>query len=148
MPWGLLPRPFSRAILGNGEKYKSQLGISLPLERGKKEGQCLRTAPPIRHMILPIKITISELSKNGKAYKWDKCDCQDCHRDMWGHGYVARYFSSITTEIYLKRYRCPSCLTVVTVRPAGYWPRIRSSIRPNFSDFLKRCNSKHLFFFP
>ncbi len=139
-------------------------------------------------MILPIKITISELSKNGKAHKWGKCHCQDCHRDMWGHGYVARYFSNLIAEVYLKRYRCPSCLTVVTVRPTGYWPRIHSSIlaifealqskldhsfwpvgfprqrgghwlkrfvrlarmemQPDLSDFLNRCYSKQLSFFP
>jgi len=85
-------------------------------------------------MILPNKITISELSKNGKAHKWDKCHCQDCHRDMWGHGYVGRYFAATAGLVYLKRYRCPDCLVVVTVRPEGYWPRIRSSILTIFES--------------
>jgi hypothetical protein len=47
---------------------------------------------------------------------------------MWGHGFVSRYFSSISNFIFLKRYRCPDCSTVVTTRPDGYWPFIRSSI--------------------
>lgn len=80
-------------------------------------------------MILFLKITIEELSKNGKNHKWGKCFCDKCHRNMWGHGFVMRYFSESDDEIYLKRYRCPGCSTVVTVRPENYWQRIRSSIQ-------------------
>jgi hypothetical protein len=93
-------------------------------------------------MILPIKITLGELSKNGKAHKWDKCYCQHCHRNMWGHGWVARYFSTFTAVIYLKRYRCPGCLIVVTTRPEGYWPRIRSSILAIFEALQSKLNHR------
>jgi hypothetical protein len=84
-------------------------------------------------MILITKITVEELAKNGKNHKWDKFHCEECHRFMWGHGFVFRYFSSISDSVYLKRYRCPQCLVVVTVRPEGYWPFIRSSISTIYS---------------
>jgi hypothetical protein len=79
-------------------------------------------------MILLHKITIEDLSKVGKNYKWPINRCDDCRRNMWGHGYVSRYFTASVVEVYLKRYRCPGCRSVVTVRPEGHWPRIRSSI--------------------
>lgn len=79
-------------------------------------------------MIFQSKITVSEISKNGKNHKWDKYHCGKCNRFMWGHGFVLRYFSSFTEAIYLKRYRCPGCRAVVTARPDGYWPFIQSSI--------------------
>jgi hypothetical protein len=79
-------------------------------------------------MILPYKITLDELSKIDKNYKWPKHYCECCHRNMWGHGCVPRYFSEIPTPVFLKRYRCPGCRALVVVRPEGYWSRIRSSI--------------------
>mgnify|MGYP003893747999 CR=1 FL=1 len=80
-------------------------------------------------MILFIKITIEELSKNGKNHKWDKHQCDKCHRNMWGHGFVMRYFAEITDGIYLKRYRCPDCTMVVTTRPDSHWKSFRSAIQ-------------------
>jgi hypothetical protein len=79
-------------------------------------------------MILPYKITLEELSKAGKDFKWPNHHCGACQRNMWGHGYVARYFTAILNVVYLKRYRCPGCGVVMTIRPEGYWPHIRSSI--------------------
>jgi len=79
-------------------------------------------------MILFSKITLEELAKLGKEYKWENHPCEDCKRNMWGHGFVLRYFAETSNEIYLKRYRCPECSTVVTTRPEGYWKFIRNSI--------------------
>lgn len=78
-------------------------------------------------MIFQSKITVSELSKNGKNHKWDNFHCSKCNRNMWGHGFVGRYFSSFVDAIFLKRYRCPDCCVVVTARPEGHRPRLRSS---------------------
>ena len=80
-------------------------------------------------MIFFTKITIEELSKNGKDHKWGKYFCDKCQRNMWGHGFVMRYFAEASGEIYLKRYRCPDCSTVVTTRPETHWKSIRSSIQ-------------------
>lgn len=60
---------------------------------------------------------------------------------MWGHGFVTRYFDSIDGLVYLKRYRCPECRSVVVVRPDGYWPMIRSSIRGIFDNLLARIST-------
>lgn len=79
-------------------------------------------------MTLFSKIMLTELSKNGKNHKWDKCHCSHCQRPMWGHGYVSRYFSSLPEPVYLKRHRCPGCSKVVTVRPETHWASLRSSI--------------------
>ncbi|MBI4404826.1 MAG: hypothetical protein HY537_11725 [Deltaproteobacteria bacterium] len=75
-----------------------------------------------------MKITIEELSKKGKTYKWEKHHCDKCQRDMWGHGFVMRYFAEALDGVYLKRYRCPDCSTVVTTRPETHWNSIRSAI--------------------
>jgi hypothetical protein len=77
-------------------------------------------------MILFCKITPQTLSTEGKNHKWPPCECEKCQRNMWGHGFVARYFTN-TCQIFMKRYRCPNCKTVVTTRPQGFRPWIRSS---------------------
>jgi hypothetical protein len=60
---------------------------------------------------------------------------------MWGHGYVSRYFTEITASVYLKRFRCPSCGAVATVRPEGYWPLIRTAIARIFAVLKARVGS-------
>ena len=94
-------------------------------------------------MILPYKITLEELSKNGKNYKWPKHHCEHCKRNMWGHGYVTRYFEAIVGTVFLKRYRCPGCLALVIVRPEGYWPRTRSSILSIYQALHCRLSLGH-----
>lgn len=79
-------------------------------------------------MILPYKITLNEISKSGKNFKWPKHYCECCQRNMWGHGYVGRYFEETSGSVFLKRYRCPGCKALVVARPDGYWSRTRSSI--------------------
>lgn len=79
-------------------------------------------------MILIYKITLQKLTEDGKNHKWPACPCEKCHRNMWGHGYVARYLSNIPQQLFLKRYRCPDCGKVMTARPEGFWPFIRTSI--------------------
>lgn len=95
-------------------------------------------------MILSIKITIEELSKKGKTHKWEKHQCDKCQRNMWGHGFIMRYFAEAYEGIYLKRYRCPDCSTVVTTRPETYWKGIRSAIQ----TIYKVLKSKFAGFWP
>jgi hypothetical protein len=92
-------------------------------------------------MILSYKITLDELSISGKKYNWPKHYCASCKRNMWGHGYVSRYFEERAGFLLLKRYRCPDCKTLVTVRPEGYWPRIRSSILSVYRALNSRLRS-------
>lgn len=91
-------------------------------------------------MILPIKITVQEISKAGRGYKWKSCDCPSCQKRMWGHGFVLRYFSECEGGVLLKRYRCNSCGSVFTARPEDYWPRIRSSIATIYSCLRSKLN--------
>jgi hypothetical protein len=42
---------------------------------------------------------------------------------------VERYFDGVEKEIPLRRWRCPDCGTVYTMRPFGYWPRHHAPIR-------------------
>lgn len=79
-------------------------------------------------MILQTKITVEELSRNGKDHNWEKYFCNNCNRFMWGHGFTGRYFASVLAVVFLKRYRCPGCSVVVTTRPGDHWQKIRSSI--------------------
>jgi hypothetical protein len=91
-------------------------------------------------MILSVKITIEELSKKGKGHKWDKNHCAKCERNMWGHGFVARYFAEVADAIYLKRYRCPACSIVVTTRPQTHWKSIQSAIVTIYSALKTRLS--------
>ena len=91
-------------------------------------------------MILSIKITIEELSKIGKEHKWPKNFCEGCNRNMWGHGYVSRYFATVVRSVYLKRYRCPGCGVVVVVRPEGYWSKIRNPIVTIYQTLRSKLN--------
>jgi ribosomal protein S27AE len=42
---------------------------------------------------------------------------------VWGHGYVARYFDGEPERLWMKRWRCPACGAVLTVRPSTHWRR-------------------------
>jgi hypothetical protein len=94
-------------------------------------------------MILYYKITIKKLSEEGKNFKWGSCDCIKCNRKMWGHGYVTRYFSGIPDSVYLKRYRCPGCRSVVSTRPEGFFAHIRSSIFSIYSALKAKISNGH-----
>lgn len=89
-------------------------------------------------MILWIKINLDLVLKEGKKFKWENCECCNCHVKMWGHGYVARYFAEVASIVFLKRYRCWRCKAVVVVRPEGYWPKIRSSISTIYTSLISR----------
>jgi hypothetical protein len=94
-------------------------------------------------MILQTKITVEELSKNGKNHNWERHLCNKCNRFMWGHGFVARYFASAVAVVFLKRYRCPDCSVVVTTRPEGHWPSIRSSTGTIYQVLFSRIKEGH-----
>ena len=91
-------------------------------------------------MIFYYKITIQELSKNGKNHKWGRHFCLACSRFMWGHGYVQRYFSELANGVFVKRYRCPDCNAVVTVRPVDYWQGFRSSIKTMYGALKSKLS--------
>lgn len=40
---------------------------------------------------------------------------------MWGHGYVERFFDGVEAALPMKRWRCPHCGAVHTMRPQTHW---------------------------
>jgi hypothetical protein len=84
-------------------------------------------------MILICKSKISEIKSSGKKFNWIKPLCSRCKSKVWGHGYVPRFFNSITGFIFIKRWRCPHCKLVITCRPEAFWRRYQESIDQIFS---------------
>jgi wobble nucleotide-excising tRNase len=91
-------------------------------------------------MILKVKADIKQISKQGKEFKWQKPKtCPFCGEStLWGHGFVLSFFDWFEQGLYLKRYRCPYCHTVVKLKPSGYFNRFQADIRTIFSSMLCR----------
>lgn len=73
----------------------------------------------------------------GKDFSWEKPEsCPSCGGiRLWGHGFVLRYFCGFPQGLWLKRYRCPDCGAVHTVRPVEFspgfhypWKKIQASL--------------------
>jgi hypothetical protein len=74
-------------------------------------------------------IVLEKLQALGKEYPWN-CPgyCPKCRsKRLWGHGYVIRYFQGFAEGLYLKRWICPDCGSVHTLRPKTHQARIQYS---------------------
>lgn len=91
-------------------------------------------------MTCSTQINMDQLSKEGKSFKWEKEFCEKCHRYMWGHGFTTRYFQSYPEPLYIKRYRCAGCSIVVTCRPLGFWPSLRTEFNIIFNALIYRLS--------
>lgn len=75
-------------------------------------------------MIILIVVDFKELFVLEKKYPWLRpVACDKCGGKIWGHGYVWRFFAQAPNGCWVKRYYCPDCGCVITIRPVGYWPR-------------------------
>lgn len=84
-------------------------------------------------MILYQNICLETLVEAGKYFKWKRPEsCKRCGSKLWGHGFVSGYLVAVAVLLYYKRYRCPVCRLVITLKPAGYWRYFRSSINEIF----------------
>ncbi len=92
-------------------------------------------------MLSHIAVDIKNLSVLGKNFKWKRPKCPKGCKKVWGHGFVLRYFSSFKQGVYLKRYRCPTCGTVITMFPIGYWKHQQSSIENIYFAIKARLTS-------
>jgi hypothetical protein len=74
-------------------------------------------------LILHFEEDVKRLGESGRDYPWPRPDrCPGCDgRRLWGHGYVRRYFEGCSEGIWIKRYRCPDCRAVHTLRPQGFY---------------------------
>jgi hypothetical protein len=79
-------------------------------------------------MIVSLAVNLKILFSLGRKYKWEKpCQCPKCHStSLWGHGFVSAFFDGFAKALYLKRYRCPDCGTVLRCRPSGHFPRFQA----------------------
>jgi hypothetical protein len=74
-------------------------------------------------LILYLSVDFTELQTLGKAYCWPRPKrCVRCNGNrIWGHGYVARFFDEVADAMWIKRWRCPDCGAVYTMRPMTHW---------------------------
>jgi hypothetical protein len=70
-------------------------------------------------VILHVSVDVKKLCALGKSYPWPRPKrCFSCQSSrIWGHGYVLRYFEGFMQPLWVRRYRCPDCRTVYTLRP-------------------------------
>ena len=74
-------------------------------------------------MIIYFVINVNTLIELGKQYPWPRLKrCLICGGiRVWGHGYVSRFFDGTDEALWLKRYRCPDCKKVYTIRPKSHY---------------------------
>ena len=82
-------------------------------------------------LVLHFRVEVKRLAEEGKLYPWPRPErCPRCRgRRVWVHGYVPRYFEGFPRPLWTVKYRCRDCLAVHTLRPSGFWPKFRYSIR-------------------
>ncbi len=95
-------------------------------------------------MIIECNVSIKEILKKGKKFLWKKpksCPCCGASA-LWGHGFVLCYFSHVTYGVYLKRYRCPTCKSVIKLKIAGFFKGFRTCTKTIHTSIIKRIKDK------
>jgi DNA-directed RNA polymerase subunit RPC12/RpoP len=74
-------------------------------------------------------VILKEIFDQGRNFSWERpIKCPRCnHYKVWGHGHVSALFDGFTDPLWLKRYRCPSCGCLITMRPASHFSGFQSS---------------------
>ncbi len=75
------------------------------------------------NLIIYFSVDFKSLQRYGKQYRWPRPRrCPRCgSRRLWGHGYVDRFFDGQPEALPIKRWRCPECGGVHTMRPGKHW---------------------------
>lgn len=91
-------------------------------------------------LILHFDVDVKRLVEEGKDFCWPRPEqCPQCEgRRLWGHGYVLRYFECWSEGIWIKRYRCPDCRAVHTLRPEKFYKGFYYSICTILLSVLNR----------
>ena len=90
-------------------------------------------------MIHHCNVSLDDLQQQKKGYPWNRPEeCPRCKGNLWGHGYVLRYFNSHSEGLSIKRWRCPSCRLVITCRPSSHWRRFQESVENIFQALIDR----------
>ncbi len=93
-------------------------------------------------MITYCDAPIEEIKLKGKTFNWKRPSCKNCKSKVWGHGFVTRFFNSISSFLWIKRWRCPTCGTIYICRPKGYWSRYQESIDLVFKSLIFRVEHR------
>lgn len=85
--------------------------------------------PKNRNMIQFIEVILKEIFEQGRKFSWKRpSKCPKCSSvRVWGHGFVPALFDGFDVPLFLKRYRCPDCGCVITMRPKSHFSRFQSS---------------------
>ena len=96
--------------------------------------------PEASSLILYCDLDVKLLEQMREGYPWPRPPwCPRCRsRRLWGHGYVGRYFDKFDKALLLKRYRCPDCGAVHTLRPHLYDRRFQAIWFTVFLSLLKK----------
>ncbi len=73
-------------------------------------------------MVIYLSVDLHQLFSQGKKYPWPRpARCPSCNSiRLWSHGYVRRNFDGFDSSLWIKRFRCPDCRSVHTMRPSDY----------------------------
>lgn len=86
-----------------------------------------RFGPRYGSLSLFFMMCVKEIFRLGRQYPFprpESCLREGCGSSrIWGHGFVLLYFDGYADPLLFRRWRCPDCGCVYTIRPAGYWPR-------------------------
>ncbi len=83
-----------------------------------------KPSPKGKNTILICRMDLEIIQAFGKHFKWKNPGiCPNCiGARLWGHGFVLRYFAGFVCGLWMKRWRCPDCGSVHTVRPEEFSP--------------------------
>ncbi len=98
--------------------------------RASKQTSPNRPSTKSTTLILPFKVDVKRLVEEGKDFCWPRPEqCPRCKGGrLWGHGYVQRYFEGLFEAVWIKRYRCPDCRAVHTLRPLEFYRGFHYSV--------------------
>jgi hypothetical protein len=90
-------------------------------------------------VVIAVTLRLEDLFREGKNFKWQRPDsCPSCQGKLWGHGFTPRFFQGFSSGFWLRRFRCVNCKIVFTLRPAGFWHRLQSSIEAIYQALRSR----------
>lgn len=97
-------------------------------------------------MIIKCDVSIKEILEKGKDFSWIKPAVCPCCGDvvLWGHGFVLCYFSCISVGIYLKRYQCTGCKSIIKLKPSGFFKKFRTSVKVIKKSLINRIKKKKI----
>ena len=95
-----------------------------------------------RNMIQFVAVILKEIFDQGREFCWKRpSKCSRCGSfKVWGHGFVPALFDGFNKALLLKRYRCPDCGCVITMRPASHFSRFQASRSTIRSALQHRIN--------